>query len=68
MIMHDFNDPAVQEDCRQNDEDKFIENFHRCSCCDHIVYPGDRYSKCRKIIICHDCMIELEENERIFDL
>lgn len=66
-MLPDCYDPVRQEEDRQTQEDRFVEDLPVCSCCGRSVYPGDVYYEHRSIIVCSGCKIELEENERILD-
>lgn len=74
MGLPDCYDPVYQEDRRQREWDKFVENLPVCGCCGRSVYPNSVYYeldmmiKKETIIVCEACKSDLDESERILDM
>ncbi len=67
-MIPDCYDAVRQAEEREKKWDDFIENFPKCACCGHSVYPGDHYHETRDVVVCHICTEELMENECILEV
>ena len=61
--MPDCYDPAYQEDRRQAEWDRFVEDLPVCTLCRRRLYPGDKFHTARYMIVCRFCKEELDENK-----
>ena len=59
-------DPAVQEERRQRDWDRWIQQLPTCGCCGTPLRGGDVYFVLmvgdENLIVCDSCREQMEEN------
>ncbi len=64
-------EPWQQEDLRQANWDKQVNDLPACGCCKRKVYPGDTVYKLtigRQIItVCADCKIDMDDSVQILE-
>ena len=64
----DCYDPAVQEEQRQAEWDKLLEILPVCTLCRKRLFPGEKFHTASYMVVCAECLEELEENEDIVEV
>lgn len=63
-------DPAAEEDLRQYEWDKYMENLPECCVCENHIHPGQRKYRIAigriEATFCEDCFEELRESGEIY--
>lgn len=55
-------DPVYQEERRQMELDKLMEQTCQCHLCRRTMYPGDKIHVAQFFVVCPSCFEELGEN------